>query len=104
MAAIDPLIPALEHMLQHGSSAQRAETLRRVTDLFLEDAGRLAPQHVELFDDVLSRLIVEIETEARALLARRLAPVRNAPSRVLGRLARDDDIAVAGPVLLQSER
>ncbi len=104
MDEIGSLIPELEHMLQHGSGTRRAETLRRITDLFLEDADRLRPEQVELFDDVLSRLVVEIEAEARALLARRLAAVPNAPAKVVSHLARDDDITVAGPVLTQSER
>jgi uncharacterized protein (DUF2336 family) len=104
MGSIESLIPALEHMLQNGSRKRRAETLRRITDLFLEDSQRFGPEHVELFDDVLSRLIIEIESEARAELARRLACVGNAPTRVVGSLARDDDITVAGPVLMQSMR
>jgi uncharacterized protein (DUF2336 family) len=98
------LIPELEDVIQRGSADRRAETLRRVTDLFLESASTFSEELVELFDDVLSRLIVEIETRALAELARRLAPVSNAPIRVMRRLARDDDIAVAGPVLLRSER
>jgi len=104
MPEIVSLIPELEQLLRHSSDARRSETLRRITDLFLEDAGRFGPDHVELFDDVFTRLVVEIETEARALLAQRLAPCANAPERIVTRLAQDDDITVAGPVLLQSTR
>jgi uncharacterized protein (DUF2336 family) len=53
---------------------------------------------------VFSRLITEIETKARSELSHRLAPVGNAPVEVVRRLAQDDDIAVAGPVLKQSPR
>ncbi|HXW31207.1 MAG TPA: DUF2336 domain-containing protein [Xanthobacteraceae bacterium] len=104
MSEIVSLIPDLEHLLRHSSDARRSETLRRITDLFLEDAGRFGPEHIELFDDVFTRLVIEIETEARALLAQRLAPCANAPERVVTQLACDDDIKVAGPVLLQSGR
>src|SRR5262249_60110704 len=45
-----------------------------------------------------------IETKARAELPNQLAPVGNAPTQVVRRLARDDDIAVAGPLLKQSPR
>jgi len=96
MPEIVSLIPELEQLLRHSSDARRSETLRRITDLFLEDAGRFGPDHVELFDDVFTRLVVEIETEARALLAQRLAPCANAPERIVTRLAQDDDITVAG--------
>jgi uncharacterized protein (DUF2336 family) len=53
---------------------------------------------------VLILLIEEIETKARAELSNRLAPVGNAPVEVIKRLAKDDDIAVAAPVLRQSVR
>ncbi len=59
-------------------------------------------EHVALFDDVIGCLIEEIEVKALAELARRLAPVPNAPAGVVGTLAKNDDIAVAGPVLKQA--
>jgi len=104
MAALASLIPELEDALRRGSPAKSAETLRRVTELFLADADRYHTDHVALFDDVLSRLVVEVETRALTELARRLAPVENAPPKLVRRLASDDDITVAGPVLLQSGR
>lgn len=104
MAALDTLIPELEHAIESGSPRQRARTLEQVTKLFLQSATHLTDEHVELFDDVLSRLVVEIETLALVQLSNNLAPIANAPLRLLRRLARDDDIAVAGPVLLTSTR
>ena len=73
------LIPELEEVVQHGSPERRAETLKRITALFLDGASRFNEDHVRLFDDVFGRLIVEIETKARAELSNRLAPVGNAP-------------------------
>jgi uncharacterized protein (DUF2336 family) len=96
------LLPELEDVVQHGSAEKRAETLRRITSLFLDGATRFNDSHVALFDDVIGTLIEEIEAEALAELARRLAPVRNAPSGVVAKLAKNDDIEVAGPVLRQS--
>jgi uncharacterized protein (DUF2336 family) len=58
--------------------------------------------HVALFDDVIGCLIEEIEAKALAELARRIAPVPNAPAGVVRSLAENDDIAVAGPVLRQA--
>jgi uncharacterized protein (DUF2336 family) len=98
------LIPELEEIVQHGSRDKRAEVLQRVTALFLAGASRYNDQHVDLFDDVFGLLIDEIETKARAELANHLAPVRNAPPKVLRKLAHDDDIAVAGPVLKLAPR
>jgi uncharacterized protein (DUF2336 family) len=97
------LIPELETALTRGAPRRR-ETLERITDLFINDAGRLSEEHVALFDDVIGRLIVEIEAKALADLAGRLAPVGNAPVSVVRTLARHHDIAVAGPLLRQSSR
>jgi uncharacterized protein (DUF2336 family) len=98
------LIPELEHVVQHGTRQRRIETLQRVTALFLSGASNYNDAHVDLFDDVFGLLIDEIETKARAELSGRLAPVDNAPIKLLRTLANDDDIAVAGPVLKQAAR
>ena len=104
MAASASPIPELENVIQAGSPQQRAEALKRITAFFLSGASRFNEDHVRLFDDVFGRLIAEIESKARAELAHRLAPVANAPVEVVRRLAKDDDIAVAGPLLSQSRR
>ena len=102
MNAAASLLPELEEVVQHGSAEKRAKTLRRVTSLFLDGAGNFTDEHVALFDDVIGALIEEIEVKALAELARRLAPVPNAPHGVVTTLAKNDDISVAGPVLRQS--
>ena len=104
MSAAASLIPELEEVLQHGSLDRRTEMLSRITNLFLDQASEYREEHVALFDDVLGLLIVEIETKARAELSQLLAPVSNAPPRLVRQLAQDDDISVAGPVLRRSPR
>jgi uncharacterized protein (DUF2336 family) len=98
------LVDELEEAIKSGSSEKRVETLRRVTDLFLNDADRLNEKQIGLFDDVLCHLIKRIETKALVELSGHLAPVDNAPIEVIRQLARNDEIAVAGPVLTQSAR
>jgi len=102
MAVPASLLPELEEVVQHGSAEKRAETLRRITTLFLDGAPLFSAEHVALFDDVIGCLIEEIEAKALAELARRIAPAPNAPARVVKSLAENDDIAVAGPVLKQA--
>ncbi len=99
MGAPASLLPELEDVVAHGSAEKRAETLRRITTLFLEGAPLFNPDHVALFDDVIGCLIAEIEAKALAELAWRIAPVANAPSGVVSTLAKNDDIEVAGPLL-----
>jgi len=53
---------------------------------------------------VIGRLADEIEIAARAQLARRLAVFDRAPVNIIHKLAFDDSIEVAGPVLRDSER
>jgi len=102
MGAPASLLPELEDVVQHGSAEKRAETLRRITSLFLDGAPSFNDHHVALFDDVIGCLIEEIEAKALAELARRIAPVPNAPAGVVRKLAKNDDIEVAGPVLKQA--
>ena len=83
------LLPELEDVVQHGSAEKRAETLRRITTLFLDGASRFNAEHIALFDDVIGYLIAEIEAKALAELARRIAPVPNAPTGVVSTLRRD---------------
>ncbi|MEX2129239.1 MAG: DUF2336 domain-containing protein [Xanthobacteraceae bacterium] len=100
----ESLILELEDAIERGSNHKRAETLRRIADLFVRRAEGLSERHIELFDDVILRLAGEIEIKARAELARRLAPVDNAPRNTIRDLAHDDEIEVAAPVLLRSQR
>jgi uncharacterized protein (DUF2336 family) len=104
MAARNSLIVELEDALRRGSPQRRAETLRRITDLFLGSADRFSADQIALFDEVIGRLIEHIETRALADLSERLGPVATAPEQVMRHLARNDAIAVAGPVLTQSPR
>jgi uncharacterized protein (DUF2336 family) len=104
MAAALSLIPELEQVVQHGSREKRVETLQRITTLFLDGASTYKDEHVDLFDHVFGLLIDEIESKARAELSIRLAPVANAPVKLLRTLAHDDDIAIAGPVLKLAPR
>jgi uncharacterized protein (DUF2336 family) len=103
MTQTTTLIDDLERALTGGNKAQRAEMLTRITDLFFAGASRYSADQVGLFDEVIGKLAAAIEPMARAKLAARLAPARNAPIGVVRKLAFDDDIEVAGPVLRQSE-
>ena len=103
-SAAQSLTPELERALLHVSGDRYAESVQRVADFFLAGASGFNEDHVQLFDDILGRLIVGAETAVLAELARRLAPLRNAPRGVICRLARDNAIAVAGPVLTRSTR
>jgi uncharacterized protein (DUF2336 family) len=103
-ATSESLLDELQTTLAHGTVARRVETLRRVTDLFINGAVDYSDQQVGLFDDVFQCLMEHIETSAKALLANRLAPIDSAPPLTIRALAFDDLIEVAAPVLSRSER
>jgi uncharacterized protein (DUF2336 family) len=104
LPAQNSLISEVESAIASGSADRRADALRRITDLFMVRADDYSDAQVEVFDGVISRLADRIESEARAELAKRLAPVSRAPVAVIRSLAHDPSIDVAAPVLSQSPR
>jgi uncharacterized protein (DUF2336 family) len=113
---LDPnrsLADEVEAAINAGSAEKHLETIKRVTNLFLSSADSFDGEQIELFDDVLERLIRTIELRAIADMSTRialaemstqLASVPKAPPAVVRRLARHDEIAIAGPVLTESAR
>lgn len=107
------IIDEVESAIRAGSPEKGLATARRVTDLFLTSAGSFDDEQIALFDDVLDRLIGTIELRALADMGARialaeisaqLAPVAQAPPSVIRRLASNDEIRIAGPVLQESAR
>src|ERR1700748_2895224 len=104
VATSESLLDELQATLAHGTVARRVETLRRVTDLFINGAVDFSSEQIGLFDDVFQCLMHHIEASARALLSNRLATIDSAPPLTIRALAFDDLIEVAAPVLSKSER
>ncbi|MEN3346583.1 MAG: hypothetical protein V7632_218 [Bradyrhizobium sp.] len=104
VTAPESLLDELQTTLAHGTVARRVETLRRVTDLFINGSVNYSDEQIGLFDDVFQCLLEHIESSAKALLSNRLAPIDTAPPQTIRTLAFDDLIEVAGPVLAQSTR
>jgi uncharacterized protein (DUF2336 family) len=98
------LVDELEAAIASSDIGRRAVILRRVADLFVSTSANLSNEQTALFDDVMHQLVDEIETSARACFAEYLAKSPGAPPRILRRLALDDVIDVARPVLSHSEQ
>ncbi len=107
------IVDEVEAAINIGSAEKHLETIKRVTDLFLSSAGSFDSEQIELFDNVLERLIKTMEIRALADVSARialaetsmqLAAIAQAPPAVIRRLARHDEITVAGPVLTKSAR
>src|SRR6202012_1727219 len=102
MAVAPSLIPGLEEIVKNGDPKRRAETARRIAELFLAGGANFPPDHVDLFDGILVDLVPHAELSARTNIAERLSLLANAPRALVGQLARANEIAVAGPILRRS--
>jgi uncharacterized protein (DUF2336 family) len=114
MQAATPSIADEVETAISSSSPQRArETVKRVTDLFSSSAHPLEDSQIELFGAVLERLIKTLELRAiadvsfriaLAEMSAQLAPLPLAPKSAICRLAANEDITIAAPVLSESPR
>ena len=95
-------IPGLDEIVNGGDPKRRANATRQISELFLQGAAHFQPDHVDVFDGVLTGLVPHTEIAARAELAERLSFLANAPRRLVGQLAREDEISIAGPLLRRS--
>jgi uncharacterized protein (DUF2336 family) len=102
MTAATSLIPGLEDIVRGDDPKRRTDAARRIADLFLQGAANFRAEHVDLFDGVLIGLVPHTEITARADLAERLSLLSNAPRGLVGQLAREDEILIAGPLLRRS--
>jgi uncharacterized protein (DUF2336 family) len=92
----------LDEAVSRGSPESRERALWHTTDLMI--AGRFSDDEIWTFGEVVTRLADEIEVAARAQLSERLARFDRAPVNIIHKLAFDDAIEVAGPVLRESKQ
>ncbi len=93
------LLAELDTTLDQASDSWRRTALERITDLFVRGAEFYTGDQVAIFDEVMSRLIRNMDRAPLAELSNTLAPVDNAPINVLRSLARHGDAAIHGPIL-----
>ena len=102
MGEVSSFLRDLDEAISRGTAESRMRALWHTTDLMI--AGRYSEDEIWTFGEVIGRLADEIEVAARAQLARRLASFDNAPVNIIHKLAFDDEIDVAGPILQESGR
>ena len=96
------LLQELDDAVSRGSPESRLRALWHTTDLLI--AGTYTEDQIWTFGELIGRLASEIEVAARTQLAKRLARTDNAPITIINKLAFDNSIDVAGPILRHSER
>jgi len=102
MTKTEAFLSELDEVVARGTPESRARALWHTTDLMT--GGHYSEDEIWTFGAVIGRLADEIEVTARAQLAKRLARFNDAPVNVIHKLAFDDSINVAAPILLESER
>ena len=102
MTEAKSFLQELNAAVLQGSTESCTRALWHATDLLI--AGSYTEDQMWVFGEVIGRLADEIEVAARAKLANRLAHADNAPINIVKKLAFDDSIDVAGPILQHSKR
>jgi uncharacterized protein (DUF2336 family) len=102
MGEVKSFLRELDEAVSRGTPESRERALWHTTNLMV--AGGYSDEEIWTFGEVIGRLADEIEVSARAQLARRLASFDEAPVNIIHKLAFDDSIEVAGPILLESGR
>ncbi len=92
----------LVRIAHDNSASQRNLLMGRISSLFADRPESYSDQELNLFGDVIARLLDNADTQARSDLAILLAPINRTPHDLLIKLAHDD-ILVAGHVLTHSD-
>lgn len=92
----------LLELAREPSAEQRNALLRRITDMFFDPARERNISESVLFEEVVLRVMRDVDTAGRIELAHIVADHSMAPRRLVMGLARDE-IAVARPVLERSD-
>lgn len=92
----------LDESVLRGSAESREKALWYATDMLM--VGSYAEDEIWTFGEVIGRLSDAIEVAARARLAESLASATRVPISVVKKLAFDDSIDVAGPILQRCEQ
>lgn len=102
MSVIDTLLSDIDAAVRGTGERRRHALLRRATATLIDQIHELSDHHLAIFDDVIVSLALDVESEARATLAERLADLPRAPRKTLRALALDEKLNVARPLIERS--
>jgi uncharacterized protein (DUF2336 family) len=91
------ILQELDDAISNGTPESPLKALWHATDMLL--MGRYTESEIGIFGEVIGRLLEEIDLAARSQLAKQLARSDKAPIHMVNKLAFDDSIDVAGPIL-----
>ena len=91
----------LLNLARESSSDKRRELMGRVADHFVEGSDKYTNRELNLFSDVMTKLLSEVDEEGRRNLSDKIADVSDTPRDLTMALAQDE-IHIAQPVLEKS--
>lgn len=97
-----PTLAELEDWARDPTRDNWRNLLRVLTDLFVADIEEHVGTHGDAYAEVVCKLLDQVATEVRAELSQRVAPMGKFPTKVVRRLANDEETSVATPMLEQS--
>lgn len=99
MATASAVMEELEAALGTAATPRTFEIMRKITDLFVAGADSYSHPQVEVFDNILCRLIEHNGPQGAVEVSAKLAPCEKAPTKVVRKLSSDNNLAVSGPFL-----
>ena len=103
-AELGALIAELDGTVGVRSPERHSEILRAVSSLFFTKAKGLAEAQIDIFDNILVRLIDGTDRATLVQLSKSLALARLAPRETVRQLALHEDASIAVPILERSDR
>lgn len=92
----------LKRLAQETSSEKRLELLRKVSDMYFEEVGSRSDAEEYLFGEIVDRILDAIAKPEKVTVSNTIAIRPKFPHAAAVKLAGDEDIAVARPVIASS--
>jgi len=89
----------LKYLAEERSSEKRLDLLRKISDLFFAGIDMHSESETSLFNEVIERIVDQISRDAKIDVATNLATLPGFPLPVVRKLAKDNDIEIARPVI-----
>src|ERR1700677_3799416 len=93
------MLAELKSLAEERSAEKRADLLHKIADLFFAGIDEHSDAERILFNEVIENIVDKISRAARIDVATNLATQAGFPIKVVRKLANDDDIEIAGPVI-----
>jgi uncharacterized protein (DUF2336 family) len=99
---MNDVLEQLKTSVSRRSAGEQGRIIQQVANLFSSDDYAYSAVQFEFLDRVMMQIIDQVDEAVRIYLSETFASAEAAPRQVVRRLAGDDEIRVAGPVLARS--